>query len=81
MIQKVKIKCDLHNDLFEEKLLLPLLYKNRRQQWTQRAFRKRRAKPRSWVQQILTKREELGKYHHLIQELKLPTSDLKNIFL
>ena len=26
-------------------------------------------------------REELGEYHHLIQELKLPTGALKNIFL
>ena len=75
------MKCDLHNDFLEEKLLLPLLYKNRRRQWTQKAFRKSRAKPRFWVQQILGTIEELGKYYHLIQELKLPTSDLKNIFL
>ena len=75
------MNCDLDNDLLEEKLLLLLLCKNRRPRKAQRAFRRRRAKPRFWVQQIFSKREELGEYHRLIQELKLPTGALKNIFL
>ena len=74
------MNCDLDNELVEEKLLV-LLYKNRRRRRAQRAFRRSRAKPRFWVGQIFSKREELVEYHRLIQELKLPTGALKNIFL
>ena len=75
------MNCDLDNDLLEEKLLLLLLYKNGRGRRAQRAFRRLCANPRFWVRQIFSKREELGKYHYLIQELKVPTGALKNIFL
>ena len=61
---------DLGNDLFEEKLLSLLLYKNRRRRRAQRAFRRRHAEPRFWVGQMFSKREELGEYHRLIQEFK-----------
>ena len=64
------MNSDLDNDLLEEKLILLLLYKNRRRRRAQRAFRRRRAKPRFWVRQIFNKRKELGEYHRLIQELK-----------
>ena len=64
------MNSDLDNDLLEEKLLLQPLYKNRRRRRAQRVFRRRRAKPRFWVRQIFNKREELGEYHSLIQELK-----------
>ena len=74
------MNCDLDNDLLEEKLLLLLLSKNRRQRRAQRAFRRRRAKPRLRVRQIISKREELGEYHRLIQEPKVLTGALKNIF-
>ena len=74
------MNCDVDNELVEEKLLV-LLYKNRRRRRAQRAFRRGRAKPRFWVGQIFSKREELVEYHRLIQELKLPTGALKNIFL
>ena len=74
------MNCGLDNDLLKEKLLLLLLYKNRRRRRAQRTFRRGRAKPRFWVRQIFSKREELVEYHRLIQELKLPTGDLKNIF-
>ena len=47
----------------------------------QKAFRKGCAKRRFWLWQIFSEREELGEYHHLIKELKLPTGALKNIFL
>ena len=75
------MNCDLDHDLLEEKLLLLLLYKNRRGQRAHRAFRRRCANPRFWLRQIFSKREELGEYHHLIQELKVPTGALKNFFL
>ena len=74
------MNCDLDNDLVEKKLLV-LLYKNRRRRRAQRAFRGGRAKPRFWVRQIFSKREELVEYDRFIQELKLPTGALNNIFL
>ena len=70
IIQKVNLNCHLDNDLLEEKLLLLLLYKNRWRQRAQRAFQRCRAKPRFWVRQRFSKREESGEYHCLIQELK-----------
>ena len=74
------MNCDLDNDLLEEKLLSLPLYIKRRRRRAQRTFRRRRAKPRFWVRQIFSNRAELGKYHRLIQELKVPTGALKNIF-
>ena len=38
MTEKVKINCDLDNDLLDEKLLLQLLYQNRRRRRAQRVF-------------------------------------------
>ena len=38
MISKVKMNCDLDNDLLEEKLLLLLLSKNHKLRRAQRAF-------------------------------------------
>ena len=74
------MNCDLDNDLLEEKLLLLLSYKYRRRRRSQRAFRRRRAKPRFWERQKCSKREELGEYHRLIQELKVTTGALKKYF-
>ena len=42
MISKVKMHCDLDNDLLEEKLLLLLLYKNRKRRRAQSVFEPRK---------------------------------------
>ena len=65
------MNCDLDNDLFEDKLLLLLLYYySSMRRKAQKGLRRCRPKSRFWERQIFSKREELGEYHRLIQELK-----------
>ena len=56
-------------DGLEEEILLLLLLRRRRKR---RILRRKqtRAKPKFWVRSIFKKREKLGEYHRLVQELR-----------
>ena len=57
------------HDKFEDEILLLLLLRRRRKR---RMLRRTlmHAKPKFWVRSIFKKRESLGEYHRLIQELR-----------
>ena len=53
----------------EEITLLSLILSKRRRK--RRNYRGTRSKPRFWVRDFFTRREEHGEFHWLVQELKL----------
>ena len=57
------------DDSDEDELLLLFLLRRRRKRRTLRR-KLTRAPPRFWVRNIFQKREQLGEYHRLIQELR-----------
>ena len=64
--QRLKnIKMD---DFLEDDLLLLLLLRRRKKRALRRALK--RTKRMFWVRNIFTKREELGEFHRLVQELR-----------
>ena len=57
------------DDCVEEELLLVLLLRRRRKKRVE-ITNALRSKPRFWIRDIFLKREELGEFHRLVQELK-----------
>ena len=60
-------------DSFEDETLLLFLLRRRRRRKGSKLFQQSntRAKPKFWVRSIFQKRESLGEYHRLIQELRI----------
>ena len=63
-------------ETFEEEILFLLLMRRRRVRLEKV---KKRSKHRFWVRSVLKRRQELGEYSHLVQELRNDDKDFLNV--
>ena len=68
---KTLLVDNMEDDSFEEEILLLFLLRRRRKRRAKKQLNKqKRSAPRFWVRSIFKKRDQLGEYHRLVQELR-----------